>query len=475
MQLYVAPTLPYLGVPKKYADPGGTVFTLENGDKRVVERRVKRTKKKSNQPRSATEVELFEVIARAEGTLFSVYSQTFYTHTSTSVGPGEIAIRHHYGMSLTPAGYNGIDIKDHEFEGLAFMMPGGLEIKALSNGKCKIKPGGKAGKLWMRTLTKMVDLDGDGLLFPGNQHFLRTNYRHQETWREALSDAVTKSLLNKLPVDIEAHLRDEMKASKILTDYPNIAAVWEKGFIVVPHSHYDIAWEFVSVSQGIPRYEVNRKYLETRALHALAALARKDTKMKKVGVVIGSFKPPHRGHFTLIDIASRENDEVKLYISLSDRANPGEVAVKGQTMERLWREHFEPLLPKNVTVEYTRPPASPVRKAYDFLGEENKNGSDDIFTLYGTHADLDNSFPTQNFEKYMDRLFANKQIRSEPISRGETVQVSGTDMRNWLHRGDRESFMENLPANVDGPAIWDALVADGTDLVPMPVPKRRKK
>lgn len=144
-------------------------------------------------------------------------------------------------------------------------------------------------------------------------------------------------------------------------------------------------------------------------------------------------------------------------------------------MERLWREEFERILPKNVTVAYTRSQPSPVRKVYDLLGTENQAGSDDIYTLYGDVDDLNRNYPTRSLERYADNLYSQRKIVLEPVSRNETIPVSGTEMRGWLHTGDEQAFINHLPPGIDGRKVWLALRADGTDLVPLPERKRRKK
>ena len=178
----------------------------------------------------------------------------------------------------------------------------------------------------------------------------------------------------------------------------------------------------------------------------------------KIGIIALGAKPFHIGHSYLINVASRENDIVKLYVSLSDRKRSGEFSVLGSTMERIWRQHIEPMLPKNVSVEYT-PPQSPIRKVYEFLGSENEAGSDDTYTIYSDPDDLNANFPTRNLEKYMGNLYVRRQIRLEPISRGENIDISGTQMRQFLSAGDRQSFLSNIPDGIDGNAIWDMLLS----------------
>jgi hypothetical protein len=180
------------------------------------------------------------------------------------------------------------------------------------------------------------------------------------------------------------------------------------------------------------------------------------THMTKIGIVALSGKPVHNGHFSLIQIAAKENDKVMLYVSLSDRKRPNEFPISGQTMKTIWEQHIKQLLPQNVDVTYT-PPSSPIRKVYEFLGAENEAGSDDVYTIYSDPVDLSENFPERSLEKYLGNLYSRRKVRLEPISRAETVNVSGTQMRRWLSVGDKDSFIQNLPVGIDGNSVWSLL------------------
>lgn len=190
----------------------------------------------------------------------------------------------------------------------------------------------------------------------------------------------------------------------------------------------------------------------------------------RIGLVPLSGKPVHAGHVGLIKIASRENDHVLLFVSLSDRKRPGEVTILGSDMEKIWKGHIEPTLPGNVSITYTSG-GSPVRYVYETIGKANEEGSEDTYVIYSDPVDIEHNYPERNLEKYAGDLYAKGRIILEPIQRTETVDVSGTKMRAWLASGDKESFVSHLPPGIDGDAVWDTLSKPATQ----PTPKARRK
>lgn len=168
-----------------------------------------------------------------------------------------------------------------------------------------------------------------------------------------------------------------------------------------------------------------------------------------------SAKPYHAGHDGLVRIASKECDRVELLVSLSDRDN-----VKGADMQKVWKQHIEPILPPNVRVSYVK---SPVRSVYEILGKANETLEADPaadvgeFALYSDTEDLAKNYPEKSMVKYAGTLYKGKKIIPRPIQRTETVDVSGTKMRAFLASGDKKSFMRNLPKGLDGNAVWSIL------------------
>lgn len=187
-----------------------------------------------------------------------------------------------------------------------------------------------------------------------------------------------------------------------------------------------------------------------------------------VGLVPMSGKPVHQAHWTLIEMAARENDHVILYVSTSDRKRRGQTPILGSDMQEVWRRYLEPALPDNVDVVYG---GSPVANVYKQVGEESRRmreGDDDVarYVVYAGEDDMPKNFPQRNFEKYAPELIEVDLLdrRSKPVDRAS--DVTGTKMRSHIAQGEREQFEAMLPAPLSGEdrgAIWALLSSTASD------------
>lgn len=164
----------------------------------------------------------------------------------------------------------------------------------------------------------------------------------------------------------------------------------------------------------------------------------------KIGLLGMSGKPVHAGHWGLIQIAARENDELHLFVSTSDRTRPGEMPIYGADMKRIWDEFLEPSLPSNVDVTYG---GSPVGHLYQELEQAEQEGSADTFQIYSDKEDI-LKYTDASLGKVAPTLLSAGQILRRGVDRNETVNVSGTKMRALLSAGDVEGFARFLPPAV---------------------------
>lgn len=176
---------------------------------------------------------------------------------------------------------------------------------------------------------------------------------------------------------------------------------------------------------------------------------------KKVGLVPMSAKPYHWGHDELVRLAAKENDVVFLFVSTASRERPGEMVISGETMQNIWWDYIEPTLPDNVIIDYG---GVPVGKVYEALEKAEAAKSDNIYSIYSDDEDI-LKYTDETLSKSAPTLFANDQIKRRGVSRTETIDVSGTEMRGYIEDEDVESFTSLLPPAIQkhGKEIFDLL------------------
>ena len=150
-------------------------------------------------------------------------------------------------------------------------------------------------------------------------------------------------------------------------------------------------------------------------------------------------KPVHRGHWELIQRASKNCDKVMVFVSTGDRGGRnGEIGVIGEDIKVLWKQYLMPLLPKNVKVEFV---SNPTNRAFDAF-----QGNDEYY-VYTDHEDA---------SRY-GVGFLPKNVRVMTFAREGVMDISGTKMRQLLLEGRKEEFVSYLPPGVPGDPVWTLL------------------
>lgn len=182
---------------------------------------------------------------------------------------------------------------------------------------------------------------------------------------------------------------------------------------------------------------------------------------KTIALIPLAAKPYHAGHDGLVRIASSENDEVHLFVSISDRARTGEMKIDGETMFMIWKDYIEDTLPNNVKSFINYTVTAPVSKVYNELENAESQGSQDVYTIYSDVDDI-RKYTDEMLSKVAPTLFSKGQIQRRGIERAETVNVSGTEMREFIEDGDIVGFTALLPPAIQqhGKEIFDLLVDD---------------
>ena len=159
--------------------------------------------------------------------------------------------------------------------------------------------------------------------------------------------------------------------------------------------------------------------------------------MSKIGLFPGAFKPLQIGHWRAIKVAASKVDKLFLLVSFGDRIRPNEFPIYGKDMKIIWDKLLKKHLPKNTTLIASK---APVGDVYKILKTVDDKKSPNTFIIFSDSEDINKNYPSKYIDKYK-----NIKIDLIGIPRTSTVDVSGTDMREFLKSGDKNHFKALLP------------------------------
>jgi len=158
-----------------------------------------------------------------------------------------------------------------------------------------------------------------------------------------------------------------------------------------------------------------------------------------IGIFVVSGKPVHAGHWQMISLASQECDEALIITSTAgrDELPPG-------VMIDAWKAVLEPQFHRdfpNATLIIS--PESPLSLAVDKMRQLKNVVSKFVFYSDDEDARVKYS-PSKMADNIRDPAVIEK-FEQRPVSRAETVQISGTRMRQFLAADDKQSFDQYVP------------------------------
>jgi hypothetical protein len=149
---------------------------------------------------------------------------------------------------------------------------------------------------------------------------------------------------------------------------------------------------------------------------------------KTVALYPGAFKPPHKGHFEIVQRLSKVADEVLIIISA--------IAREGVTAEQslsAWKTYL-PLLPKAKLVISDKP--SPVSYVYNVIKE---NPTTNFIVAFGKGEE-------ERFKALLDKTkYSNVKV----YDAGNIEDLSATNFRNALKLKDQVAINKFLPQGID--------------------------
>ena len=158
-----------------------------------------------------------------------------------------------------------------------------------------------------------------------------------------------------------------------------------------------------------------------------------------LGIFVVSGKPVHDGHWRVIDLATKECDEVLVITSTAGRDE-----LPAGVMIDAWRVVLEPQFHRdypNATLLITS--ESPVTLAIDKMRELKNIVSS--FVFYADDEDIRGKYSQERLAAAVKDPIVIEKLRPRAVPRIETAQISGTKMREFLKNDDRKSFDDFLP------------------------------
>jgi ribosomal protein L37AE/L43A len=171
--------------------------------------------------------------------------------------------------------------------------------------------------------------------------------------------------------------------------------------------------------------------------------------MAKTALLPGGFKPPHKGHYAIAKILSKEGEVLV-------RVGSGERDGITQDMSiKIWKIYgFE-----------AEPAAknSPIHDVFTYVEKEAKTGEEVIAGTGEKDYPRFKALEDPNHPKYPlynPRKISFKEIKIKPQEEG----ISASDVRKALKNNDKKTFQEGLPDGIDKDKVWNIVTNLEEDL-----------
>lgn len=173
------------------------------------------------------------------------------------------------------------------------------------------------------------------------------------------------------------------------------------------------------------------------------------TSMADIALVPGGFKPPHAGHFEMIQFYTKKAHKVIVLISDSTpRFLPTGKKITGTVSKALITAYCKAYGITNVEIRLLS--ISPVKAVYDFIAEEAQSNQSIILGVSDKDEDSTRFRPAA-IEKYNTSRADIQIIPFSAVIRNKKV-LSATDMRAVIAKNDEKGLMPFLPQKLQSKA-----------------------
>ena len=171
--------------------------------------------------------------------------------------------------------------------------------------------------------------------------------------------------------------------------------------------------------------------------------------MAKTALLPGGFKPPHKGHYAIAKILSKEG-EVLVRVGSGER--DGITQDMSIDIWKIYGFEAEPAA-KN----------SPIHDVFTYVEKEAKTGEEVIAGTGEKDYPRFKALEDPNHPKYPlynPRKISFKEIKIKPQEEG----ISASDVRKALKNNDKKTFQEGLPDGIDKDKVWNIVTNLEEDL-----------
>ena len=295
--------------------------------------------------------------------------------------------------------------------------------------------------------------------------------------RDEVATAIDKIQNYDGPGRDEAH-EILIRQLKKLKSHDNVNTAVE-GFVFTWNGQmYKFTGNFAPINQILGLFRYGRG--DVQAIDRLDEERIEQGRKRIIAIVPGAFKLPHRGHFAMVRQYNVMADEVHIFISPLSRQSDGQfgdpIDFTSEHSLNLWKKYIEAYgLSSTVKVSVSTD-NSPIKMTYNYVGNEDNDPQKaqpgdhvilGVSTKGGDHSRFAGS--VQQYARDGVRILAGEQyavsVKGKDFTRqavevnpetGEetitTVDLSATDFRNAIEKGDVETVAQFLPQAVRGQA-----------------------
>ena len=171
--------------------------------------------------------------------------------------------------------------------------------------------------------------------------------------------------------------------------------------------------------------------------------------MAKTALLPGGFKPPHKGHYAIAKILSKEG---KVLVRVGSGERDGITQDMSIKIWKIYGFEAEPAA-KN----------SPIHDVFTYVEKEAKTGEEVIAGTGEKDYPRFKALEDPNHPKYPlynPRKISFKEIKIPPQEEG----ISASDVRKALKNNDKKTFQEGLPDGIDKDKVWNIVTNLEEDL-----------